>query len=55
MRTLREERDRIHKELAELEVMEPSYRDAHGGERMRRLGISDWIAEEVILLTENER
>ncbi len=30
--------------------MTPEYVEAHGGEAMRRMGISDWIAEEVLLL-----
>lgn len=39
--------DRIHRELANLAAMGPHPSD----ERGRRLGISDWIAEEVIVMS----
>lgn len=50
MRTFREEQQRIHRELEECVSMSPEYVAAHGGEAMRRMGIADWIMEEVLLL-----
>jgi len=47
---MRAVRERILAELSELQAMPEGYRDANGGEKMRRLGISDWMMEDVIVL-----
>lgn len=46
--------DRIRAELAEIAGMTPEYVAANGGEAMRRLGASDWLAEETLLLVERK-
>lgn len=44
----------IRTQLRECLAMSPEYVKQHGGEQMRRLGISDLMAEEVILLMEGD-